>query len=258
MKPTEEQGYLISAFNTKDIDYQSCACKLAQSLKTWNPDAKVCLVTDVDPNNKIFDFVKIVNNVNPGNPYANDWQIFWQTPFRETIKLEADMLIVSNIDHWWQMLRHRDIVISTGCRNWKDQLSTARDYRKVFDINDLPDVYNAITYWRLSQTARDFFTLVKSIFENWNQYKTLLKFPEEIPSTDVVYAMAAKIIGIDKTTMPFTSYPKIVHMKKHHSNTKSEYWNKELVWEYNNKDLRIQTLQQWGAFHYYVKPNPIN
>lgn len=256
MKPIEEQGYLITAFNTDDINYQECAINLAQSLKEWNSAAKICLVTDAQCENQIFDFVKIVKNTNPNNHYANDWQVFWQTPFRETIKLEADMLIVSNIDHWWQMLRHRDLVVSTGCINWKSQPSLARQYRKIFDENDLPDVYNAVTYWRLSQTAKDFFELVRSIFNHWEQYKTLLKFSEDIPSTDVVYAMASKIIGIEKTTLPFASYPKIVHMKRHHSDIKTEHWNKELVWEYN-KTLRIQTLYQWGAFHYHVKPNPI-
>ena len=39
------------------------------------------------------------------------------------------------------------------------------------DENNLPDVYNAITYWRVSQTAKDFFVLVRNIFENWNEYK---------------------------------------------------------------------------------------
>jgi hypothetical protein len=55
------------------------------------------------------------------NPFANDAQLFRLTPFRETIKLEADMLIVSPIDHWWTQFRHRDVVISTGCRDWQDQ-----------------------------------------------------------------------------------------------------------------------------------------
>jgi hypothetical protein len=145
-------------------------------------------------------------------------------------------------------------VISTGCRTWRDQDSHNRRYRKIFDDNNLPDVYNAITYWRLSKTAQEFFVLVRNIFAHWAEYRKLLKFPEEQPSTDVVYAMAAQIMGPESVTLPFATYPKIVHMKQHHAGTRTEDWTQELVWEYCNNQLRIQTHAQWGAFHYHVKP----
>jgi hypothetical protein len=142
-------------------------------------------------------------------------------------------------------------VISTGARDFYDQPATSRFYRKVFDANHLPDVYNAITYWRLSFTAREFFMLVRDIFANWAEFKKLIRFPEDVPSTDLVYAMAADIIGREQVTMPFATYPKIVHMKQAHSGTKTQQWTNELIWE--TDPLRIQTQAQWGAFHYHVK-----
>jgi hypothetical protein len=114
-------------------------------------------------------------------------------------------------------------------------------------------VYNAITYWRLSKTAQEFFVLVRNIFAHWAEYRKLLKFPEEQPSTDVVYAMAAQIMGPESVTLPFATYPKMVHMKQHHAGTRTENWTQELVWEYQTNQLRIQTHTQWGAFHYHVK-----
>ena len=255
MKPIEEQGYLIVASNTANTDYVDCSRTLAKTIKYWHPDAKICLLTDqpVGPD-VLFDYVhEFPFPTDPQNPYANDWQVFHATPFRETIKLEADMFITSPIDHWWNMLRHRDVVVSTGCRDWKDQRATSRHYRKVFDANGLPDVYNAITYWRLSHTAKQFFDQVKDIFENWESYKTMLKFPESVPSTDVVYAMAANIIGPEQCTMPFATYPKIVHMKRHIMSAQRENWIEETLWEYRNYLLRINTVVQNGAFHYNVK-----
>jgi hypothetical protein len=199
----------------------------------------------------LFDYHQTFPYPLSDNPYANDWQVFGASPFRQTIKLEADMIIASAIDHWWTMLEHRDVVISTGARDFYDQKTTNRFYRKVFDSNNLPDVYNAITYWRLSQTAQEFFQLVRIIFENWAQYKTLIKFPDEIPSTDLVYAMAAQIMGPERVTMPFVSYPRIVHMKRGVIPTRLENWTQELIWESN--PLRIQTVAQWGAVHYHQK-----
>ena len=197
MQLTDEQGYLIVAIDTDSSDYVTNATLLASSIKYWHPDAKICLLTNatVPDDTGLFAYVKPFRHpVNMANPWANDWQVFDATPFRETIKLEADMMITSAIDHWWTLLRHCDVVVSTGCRDWKDKRAVSRHYRKIFDANNLPDVYNAITYWRLSRTAKTFFNTVRNIFENWEQYKTLLKFPEDIPSTDVVYAMAANVI----------------------------------------------------------------
>lgn len=255
MKPIEEQGYLIVAINSPNTNYVSCAETLAKTIKYWHPDAKICLLTN-DPASTgvLFDYVhEFPFPIDVANPYANDWQVFHATPFRETIKLEADMLITSGIDYWWTMLRNRDVVVSTGCRDWKDRRASARHYRQVFDANNLPDVYNAITYWRLSKTAQEFFETVRNIFENWPQYRAMLKFPEDTPSTDVVYAIAATIVGPETCTMPFASYPNIIHMKRYIIDAKRDPWIDEMISEYRNYELRINTIMQHGALHYNVK-----
>jgi hypothetical protein len=163
------------------------------------------------------------------------------------------MLITSNIDHWWDMMQLNDVVVSTGARDYRDQPAASRYYRKTFDQNNLPDVYNAITYWRLSRTAQEFFDIVRSIFEHWDNYKTLLKFPDEVPTTDLVYAMAAQIIGPDRVTQPWATYPRMVHMKQHIVSSVTRDWTKEFVWEHHQGRLRINTVTQWGAFHYNIK-----
>lgn len=236
-----EQGYIIPAINTQDVDYVQCAERLADSIRCWHPTANITIITkDQLPYGDLGGF-------------ANDWQMFRASPYRQTIKLEADMLITSPIDHWWTMLQHRDLVISTGARDFYNNETDCRFYRRVFDVNNLPDVYNAVTYWRVSETAQYFFNLVRNIFENWVEFKALLKYPDNVPTTDLVYAMAAVIIGPEQVTMPWTTYPKIVHMKKHIVPTQQSDWTKELVWEYEQGHLRINTVAQHGAFHYHKK-----
>jgi len=256
LKPLEEQGYIIVAQNNRGgVDYVDCATTLAKTILYYHPDASICLLTNVPNagNPHLFRYVHLFDEPVHEHAWANDWQVWNKTPFRETIKLEADMMITSPINHWWNMLRHRDIVVSTGCRDWQDQQAKSRYYRQVFDANNLPDVYNAITYWRRSETAQEFFKTVRNIFENWDEYKKLLKFPEETPSTDVVYAMAANIVGPELCTMPFASYPTIVHMKKHIAGTQDEDWRRELIWEYKDYIMRVNTMAQHGAFHYHAR-----
>ena len=250
MRPVEEQGYIIPAWNIGGKDYVDCARALAKTLLQHNPAARICLLTNepYSADQNLFAYTHVVENINTENPWANDWMVAKQTPFRETIKLEADMLIATPIDHWWNLFRHRNVVVSTGCRNWQGEISSARQYRRCFDENSLPDVYNAITYWRRSETAQEFFDLVRDIFANWTDVRKLLKFPEETPSTDLVYAVAAQIMGPERVTMPFASYPHIVHMKRHHAGTETEDWMKELTWEAD--PYRINTVAQWGAVHY--------
>ena len=95
----------------------------------------------------------------------------------------------------------------------------------------MPDVYNAVTYWRRSHLAQEFFYRVRDVFENWDSYKSLLKFPDEQASTDVVYAMVAVIMGPETVTLPLGMGPSIVHMKRYIIPTMTDDWTKELVWE---------------------------
>ena len=185
--------------------------------------------------------------------WANDWQCFEASPYRQTIKLEADMLVTSPVDHWWTLFETRDVVISQGCRDFYNESSACRRYRQLFDQNHLPDVYNAITYWRRSATAQEFFGLVREIFSHWDKFKSLLKFPDQRPSTDVVYGMAAVIMGTDRVTLPVGLGPSIVHMKQSVIPTQTSDWTNELIWENTQTGLRIQTVAQSGLFHYHNK-----
>ena len=238
------------AIDTDTVDYLACAARLARSIKHWHPHANIAVVTVKRCSDPVFDHVIPLPHGDLGG-YTNDWQAFYASPYRETIKLEADMVAASPIDHWWTLFERRDVVVSRGCRDYYDRDSTCRRYRKIFDDNNLPDLYNAITYWRMSKTAQEFWQWVRRIFSHWNEYKNLLKFPDESPSTDVVYAMAAQIMGEEKISLPAGIGPKIVHMKKHIIETRTDDWTDELVWE--NDPLRIQTVAQWGLVHYHIK-----
>ena len=236
MPVTHERGYLIPAIGT---EYERCAEQLQNSIHQFHPNANVTIVTkDMLPHGDL-------------GGWTNDWQMFGISPYRQTIKLEADMIVASPVDHWWTLFELRDVVISSGARTFYDEPAMSRYYRKCFDANNLPDVYNAVTYWRLSPTAKEFFGLVRNIFENWTEFRKLLKFPEDTASTDLVYAVAAQIMGPDLVTLPAGLGPSIVHMKRYINPLQSNDWTKELVWETN--PFRINTVAQWGFVHYYQK-----
>lgn len=230
------------AQDTEKTSYTKCAETLRNSILKVMPDANVTIITtDMLPHGDLGGF-------------ANDWQVYQASPYDYTIKLEADMYIPRSIDHWWDVLKDRDIVVSSTIRNFKQEISDIRFYRRFVDDNKLPDVYNAITYFKKSDTAQDFFNIVKDIFENWEEYKKILKCnPQELASTDWVYSIACHIMGIEKTMLPSFTEMSIVHMKQHINMIPTEDWTDSLIYECLPDQIRIQTIPQQYPFHYHVK-----
>jgi hypothetical protein len=247
-----ERGYLIPAIDTESVDYLGCAIQLARSIRQWHPDANISAITVKRCDDPVFDHV-IPLPYGDLEGFANDWQCFAASPYRQTIKLEADMIAASPIDHWWTLFEQRDVVVSQGCKDIYNQPSNCRTYRQLFDQNQLPDVYNAVTYWRLSARAKEFFDLVRNIFEHWPDFRALLKFPDEQATTDVVYGLAASIIGVENVTLPKGLGPMITHMKRGIIPTLTNDWTEEFVWENTQPGVRIQTVAQSGFFHYHIK-----
>lgn len=253
-----ERGYLIIAQNSNDTDYLQCARVLAHSIRHVEPQANICLMTDqVQDTDPVFsDVVEFPFGDHSGSDawkLHNDWQCFYGSPYRQTIKLEADMIVPINISHWFDICQHKELVLTIGTKNYLGEDSDVRYYRQIFDANDLPDVYNAVTYWRRSQPAKEFFDLVRKIFAQWDDVMTTIKLGQGQPlNTDLAYAIAAKVLGVEQYTLPI-AVPKMIHMKKAINRLQEEDWTRELVWEYEPGSFRLQTIQQLWPVHYHVK-----
>jgi len=236
------RGFVIMAQDTEKVSYTNCAKALELSIKKVMPNANVTIITsDMLPHGDT-------------GGYTNDWQVYEASPYDETIKLEADMIIPRSIEHWWDILSINDVVVSTTIRNFKGELSDCRVYRKFIDENMLPDTYNSITYFKKSETAKLFYTVVRDIFENWEEYKAILKCnPNEEVSTDWVYAIACHIVGVEKTTLPDFNEMSMIHMKQYVNGIPSEDWTNTLVYEVLPKMIRVNTYPQLYPFHYHIK-----
>jgi hypothetical protein len=241
------KGFVIMAQDTKKVSYTKCAEKLSKSIKRVMPDANVTIITtEMLPH----------GDLAPYNDWKliNDWQVYEASPYDYTIKLEADMYVPRNIDHWWDALKDRDVVVSTAIRDYKQEISTVRLYRRFIDDNKLPDVYNAITYFKKSPIAEEFYKLVREIFTNWEEYKKILQCNyREYATTDWVYAIACHIMGAEKTTLPTFNEMTMIHMKQYIAGTPTDDWTDTLLYEFLPDQIRIQTIPQQYPFHYHVK-----
>lgn len=241
------RGFVIMAQDTEKVSYTNCAKALELSIKRVMPDANVTIITtDMLPH----------GDQAPDSDWKliNDWQVYEASPYDETIKLEADMLIPRDISHWFDILSVQDVVVCSKIRNYKGDISNVRVYRKFIDDNNLPDVYNAITYFKKSDTAEQFFNIVRNVFENWDEYKAILKCKStEEATTDWAYSIACHLIGVEKTLLPLFDELSMIHMKQFISGTTTEDWTDTLVYELLPHAVRVHTFTQEYPFHYHSK-----
>jgi protein-tyrosine-phosphatase len=257
-------GFVTVAQNNNTTNYLELAYIQATNIKKTQTLNQYAVIVDnntaeqiTDEHRSVFDYIIILpTDLAESEQWkmANETQLFNLTPFKETIKLESDLVFTRDISHWLYALRLRDICFSYHCRDYQGTIKTQTSYRKLFELNDLPDVYTGMYYFRYSQTAAEFFRLARAIYTNWPTIKEELVQCVDSPSTDVVFALTAKIIGIEQCAIPSLDFFNFAHMK-----SSIQGWDDQQPWtdyvnvEYDYNMLRINNINQYQPVHYYQK-----
>ena len=248
------------------MDYLRLAYLQALNIKATQKNNLFAVIVDsrtikevTDQHRRVFDFVIELDQDHEEHvewKLQNEWQVFWLTPFKETIKLESDLLFTRSIDHWWTAMRERELVLSHGCRDYQQNISLSRKYRRQFDENHLPDVYNGLMYFRFSKTAQEFFSAAREIYENWEHLRDiyLKNCRDDQATTDMVYALASMIVGTESTTIPTMDFINFVHMKPGIQNWSDDQpWLEHVITEFDQGMIRINNINQYHPLHYQDK-----
>lgn len=267
------RGFFTFAQNTKNTDYVRLAYGLALSLKQSQINFPY-LSIGITPGTKVpkkyawaFDNVIEI----PWGDHAkgsswkleNEWKVAWMSPYEETVKLDADMLFFSDITHWWDSLSSGDenLVFANNVLDYRGSVISNDHYRKVFTVEKLPNIYSAFTYFRKTDDVFEFFSLCKMIYWNWETFfeKFLgLQHRPTHPSTDVIFALACKIMDLDQSHYRSRSIPTFVHMKTELQGWKSmdlsEDWTNHIPFFLTPKaECKIGVHRQLFPLHYHVK-----
>lgn len=256
----EQQGFITFAKNTEEVNYLELAYLQALNIKATQKNNRYAVIVDMATNalvtekhKQVFDYVIAINN--EIDPFGSEPDVFYLTPFKETIKLESDLLFTRNIDHWWTAFRLKNVCLSTGAKTSRELPGTVRKYREMFDANMLPDVYNGLMYFRYSKEAMEFFNAARYIQHYWSEVAPQLKKCfDETPTTDVLYGLASIMVGEETVTMPSMDFINFVHMKSGFnkwSDTRS--WLDTVMNERDGDVIRINNLNQYSPVHYYDK-----
>jgi len=168
------------------------------------------------------------------------------SPYDETVMLDADMLFLDNIDHWWDHLAKFPLLITNKVKTYRGDWVTNTPFRITFDSNNIPSCYSAFAYFKRDPLVEDFFRVLNDIvtdWENWSwTYTPVNRQPH--PSIDIAMGIAVAHTGIT----PFTllDYPTFTHMKP-------ENWREFIFSQVSPGKIKIGNYLQTGILHYVDK-----
>ena len=253
-----EQGYITFALGKEYLKLaylQALSIKSSQKINKYAVIVDKLAAEDLDKYKHVFDKVIEINYESNGWDMSQHWRVFSLTPWRETVLLDADIVFNESVDHWWPIMRQRDICLTHEVKDFRENTITSRAFRKLFDTNLLPDVYGGFMYFRFTQKAAEFFALVHEISTSWKWIATehLIKNEDKRVRVDEMFAIAARIFGIQNVTLPIP-IPTFVHGKAGLWGLDQTIpWHKQLYVEVTNNVMRIGHYQQRLPLHYHHK-----
>ena len=144
----EQRGFLTIARNSQNTNYLELAYTQALSVKLTQKNNSVALLSDkntlnaIEPKHeKVFDYVIELPEDSKYNSdtdfkFYNDHHALRLTPFKETFKLESDILLTQSIDHWIHGLRKTtNLYFPTHCSDYRGELVTDTISRDVLIKN---------------------------------------------------------------------------------------------------------------------------
>ena len=253
------RGYLVMA---QGADYLIMAEALARSIKQSQSEViNISIITDqTTVDQTLFDkVIKLENDISGDATWKihNRCKFYDLTPYDETVILDADMLFIDDVSHWWKLFSNYKFLYTKNVTTFRGDIVKSNPYREAFDANNLPYVYSAFTYFKKCDKSKSVFNLVTSMMTNWDEWvdRYAPEKKQEFPSLDLAIAMAIDILDIASECESPLDFPTFTHMKsgcqgwKHYN----EDWKVHLGIYVTGNEIRLGNYIQTGILHYVDK-----
>jgi hypothetical protein len=168
------RGFVILASSTEQ-QRQAAAC--AYSIRARNPEAKVSMLIPkldhlVEEYRQAFTDVHALKfrTNNKMHIRAQDWQLYWSTPYEYTIALDCRTLVNTNFDTIWEyLIDHHDVCFPTQVCDFRLQPIQTHYLDDAFAEHEMQRVYTSMFYFRKSDTALVYFKFLDPCCQNWEQ-----------------------------------------------------------------------------------------
>lgn len=260
------KGFITVAQNNSTTDYVKLAYLLALTIKRTQSvykDISVLVTKAADvPEEYRWAFDQIIEldvdyAADDEWKLANECQVYEYSPYDETMKIEADMIVNGDLYDWWQNLDSQKLMVPTNILSYRNEIGPYKNiYRETFDICKLMNTYSGFTYFEKSPEAEQFFNSLTNVFLNWwIVNRDRLNSLEKEPTTDVCYAIALEeTLGTAGTLCD--THMTFVHMKtgvQPGLSFDSDWRNVYNYYFTDNLELIIGNVRQPQLIHYYQK-----
>jgi hypothetical protein len=258
------KGFIVLAQNTADVDYIKQAYALALSIHATQSETAISIITNdnvPEEYQEVFDQIIpipwIDNTVESRYAAEHRWKIYHVTPYDETIVLDADMLILQDINDWWWYAQDHDLLFCSNALNYKGDVIEDSIYRKTFTANKLPNTYFALHYFKKSERAEYFYKVLEFVVNNWAWCygKLASEHYQNWLSMDLAAAIALELCGYNSSA-DVCSPLRFVHMKPAVQgwSLPAAYWRNTIPYTFTKTGkLTVGNITQHYLFHYVEK-----
>mgnify|MGYP000545339393 CR=1 FL=1 len=260
------KGIVVLAQNNATDDYVEQSALLAMSLCVHN-DTNISIITDDEvPEKYVSLFDKIIpipfgdSAEDSDWKVENRWKLYHASPYDETIVMDTDMLVLQNIDVWWDFLSNYEVFYTSNVLTYSGEIADTSYYRQTFIANNLPNLFSGLHYFKKCEFAQEFYQWLELVVNNWEtfyeQHLEGATRPKHV-SMDVCTAIVVKILNCEfSITNKVAKFPSFTHMKPY-----CQGWNEvQTSWQnqigiYISKDgsVKLGNYAQTGILHYTEK-----
>jgi hypothetical protein len=256
-------GYVILASTEEQ---QRAAALCAYSIKIKNKDASVTMVTPsltsvISDYEEPFDMIVELPFLAEENLRANDWQLYWATPYENTIAVDCYSIIKEDQSSLWEyLIAHHDFAIPQRSVTFRDEIiGRYADPTNVYVTHDFKHVYSNVFFFNKSEFSLSYFKLMDPYARNWRDALSKAieaRFIPERYDTDLMHSVIVWHLGIQPDVVTYHNVFKNIDMRemttRYRNATKVERgWAEHLnTWISNGAKLKIQNFAIDGILHY--------
>ena len=263
MNSEEQQGWIINAGNKLQSYYQAAASAMLIKMYSDLPIAVCVDKTDNWPKEyeDVIDYIVEYpfGDTSHGQSdwvQLNQWQFFHISPFAKNIVIEADTLILNNIDYIFSLLESNlvDVLFPIQVTDFRAKPYIPLHVLK-FPENKINIAHAGIWLFNKEENASAYFKMLDIVCHNWRElFKEYFK-PEHVPDTpeiDAIHSVTLKML--DEYESYTVSDPSLLRYA-HLISKPDQKWNDQMnTWYTNN--FKVDNYRQNGIIK-YTEPSVI-
>ena len=171
------QGYITLATKSAGDKQIKQAVLLASSLRLVDTTREVCLVVDkIDdvPQKYEDSFDSIIELPYRHHDLTEDiainiWQMYYCSPFEETMYMDRRTLVTTNMDDIWESAIENDYVFNKRTKNYRGEYFVGNEQFFIHNKNNIPNYYTDVFYFGKNETTQQFFKMLDVVLKEFRR-----------------------------------------------------------------------------------------